>query len=322
MIEKLYFSHYRLSLSPIDLILMPRLGKGNVLRGAFGSSLKGILCAVQKGNNKIECVDCLVRDRCPYALIFNPVGLVQAKRLQNPPRGYIIKPPLDPETQYDSSKPLVFDMVLVGDRNNFLPYLIVSFKELGQRGLGLNRGKFNLAEIEIVKNAQTISIYDSSSNTVKNIDGTVHGGEIIARAKTFHTQRVILRFLTPTRIKYNPTGEKGKGEVVRVPEFHHLIRRLRDRINALCVTYCGGPIEIDFKGMAERAKSVGLRSANIHWVERKRKGYHDQSGFIGEMEFEGDFAEYLPLLIAGQYLHVGEDAVFGHGWYEIQGLAR
>ncbi len=90
-------------------------------------------------------------------------------------------------------------------------------------------------------------------------------------------KRIKLHFLTPTRIKYNPTGEKGKTEVIRVPEFHHLIRRLRDRLNALTLTYCGGPLEIDFRGIAERAISVKTVKVNLKWVEQKRKGYHDRA---------------------------------------------
>ena len=317
MIERLFFSQYRFILTPNETIQMPKYGKGNILRGAFGFSLRRLLCVVQREDKEVGCPSCQIKDRCPYALIFNPFCVVSAKRLQNPPRGYVLKPPLDKEIQYNSEKPLIFDMVLVGDRTHFFPYLIVSFNELGQKGMGLNNGKFNLTGIEIIKDNRSKPIYNFSSNTVKNIDGRIVGGEIITQAKDLKQKEIRLRFLTPTRIKYNPTREKGKAEIVRVPEFHHLIRRLRDRLNALCLTYCGGPLEIDFIGIAERARSVKTVSVNLKWIEQKRKGFHDQSGFVGEIEFQGNLVEYLPLIVAGQYLHVGEDAVFGHGWYEI-----
>ncbi len=317
MIEKLYFCQYRFILTPKATIQVSKYGKGNLIRGAFGSSLRRLLCIVQKGGQNIDCPGCQIKERCPYALIFSPIGLTPAKRLQNPPRGYVIKPPLGTELEYHSEKPLIFDIVLIGDRTHFLPYLIVSLNELGQKGIGLNRGKFNLTGIEIIKNGESIPIYDYSSNTVKNLDGRILGSEIISQAKSLDPKGIKLHFLTPTRIKYNPTGEKGKAEVVRVPEFHHLIRRLRDRLNALCVTYCGGPLEIDFREIAERARSVKTVRVNLKWVEQKRKGSHDQSGFVGDIVFQGDLSEYLPLIVAGHYLHVGEDAVFGHGWYEM-----
>ncbi len=315
MLEKLSFSHYRLTLSPEGHILMPKFGKGNILRGAFGSSLRNLLCVVkQKSKN---CPTCQIKERCPYALIFSPIGINPAKRLQNPPRGYVIKPPLDMETAYNRERPLIFEMILVGDRNPYLPYLIVSFNELGERGLGLNRGKFKLTGIEIIKDGETIPIYDPSSNMVKNLDGRITGKEMLSKASHLDPTQIRLCFLTPTRIKYNPTGEKGNSELVRNLEFHHLVRRLRDRLNALSVTYCGGPLEIDFQGIAEKARAVNTMRSDLKWVEQRRKGFHDQSGFVGEIIFRGDLSEYLPLIVAGQYLHVGEDAVFGHGWYEI-----
>jgi CRISPR/Cas system endoribonuclease Cas6 (RAMP superfamily) len=44
---------------------------------------------------------------------------------------------------------------------------------------------------------------------------------------------------------------------------------------------------------------------------------HDLSGFVGEVSFEGDLAPFVPYLKLGEYVHVGKNAVFGNGWYEI-----
>lgn len=317
MIERLSFSHYRFSFKPQDFIQMPKYGKGNILRGAFGASLRRLICTMRSSPKPLECIECYFKENCPYTLIFSPIGLIQAKRLQNPPRGYVIKPPLETTTEYNSERPFSFEMILIGDRTSYLPYLIITFVEMGRFGIGLNRGKFNLSDIDAIRDGEAVSIYDSSSNRVKNIMGAITGPEIMRKVRNLNPREITIRFLTPTRIKYNPTGEKDRTKVVRVPEFHHLIRRLRDRLNALCITYCGGPLDLDFKGIAERAIKIKTIRVNLQWVEHKRKGYHDQSGFLGEIVFQGDLLEFLPLIIAGQYLHVGEDAVFGNGWYEI-----
>jgi hypothetical protein len=44
---------------------------------------------------------------------------------------------------------------------------------------------------------------------------------------------------------------------------------------------------------------------------------HDMGGFVGEVTYEGELEEFLPLLILGQYTHIGKYAVWGNGWYEI-----
>ncbi|MEW6418523.1 MAG: CRISPR system precrRNA processing endoribonuclease RAMP protein Cas6 [Nitrospirota bacterium] len=310
---------------------MPAFNKGSVLRGAFGSSLRKLVCSMDK---KASCDSCILKEKCAYTLIFNPVGINPAKRLQNVPRGYVLKPPLEKDTEYSVNKPFSFDMILIGDRINYLPYVIVAINELGKMGIGLNRGKFSLNNISIIPFNPPLakphfipliseSIYDNESNTVRNIQKLISGKELLEYAEKLNRHRIELHFFTPTRIRYNPTGEKGKSNVVRVPEFHHLIRRLRDRINALSVTYCSSPIDVDFKGLAERAMEVKGRDVNLRWIDIKRKSRtqhidHDQSGFIGNITFEGNLKEFLPLIILGEYVHVGEDAVFGNGWYRIE----
>jgi len=318
MIGRFSLSHYRFTLTPETCISMPRFNKGNVLRGAFGSSLRRIVCTIPEG----VCHECLLKERCAYTLIFNPIGLSPAKRLQNPPRGFVLKPPPGEEREYLPERPLSFDMVLIGDRMNYLSYLIVTLIELGKVGIGLNRGRFTIRDIRILKDGASEPIYESDKGLVRNIHKPVTGNELIEYAKGMNPNRVTLSFLTPTRIRYNPTGEKGKSNVVRVPEFHHIIRRLRDRVNALSATYCGGSMDADFKGMAERAMTVKAREVNLRWVERKRRSrtqetIHDQSGFTGSITFEGDLSEFLPLILLGEYIHVGEDAVFGNGWYQL-----
>jgi hypothetical protein len=320
MFNDFELAHYRFTLVPESIIQMPTFNKGNILRGAFGSSLKRLVCITKDS----ECSGCILKEKCAYALIFNPMGINPAKRLHNVPRGFVLKPPLENETVYLSDKPFSFDMVLLGNKINYLPYVIVPLIELGKSGIGLNRGRFTLSDLSVLKDGIPESLYDVNTNTVKNIQRIITGSDILEHAeKMDKKKRTTLWFLTPTRIRYNPTGEKGKSEVVRVPHFHHLIRRLRDRINALSITYCGSPIDVDFKGIAERAMSVKTRDINLRWLDIKRKSrtqpiQHDQSGFIGQITFEGDLKEFLPLLVLGEYVHVGEDAVFGNGWYRIQ----
>ncbi|MGA1796525.1 MAG: CRISPR system precrRNA processing endoribonuclease RAMP protein Cas6 [bacterium] len=117
-------------------------------------------------------------------------------------------------------------------------------------------------------------------------------------------------------------GNRGS-TLVQSLEFHHIIRRLRDRVNALSLTYCGRPINADFKGLADRAAKVKTKASSLRWLEIRRKSrthgvMHDQSGFVGSITFEGDLREFLPLILAGEYVHVGEDAVLGNGWYRVE----
>ncbi len=42
-------------------------------------------------------------------------------------------------------------------------------------------------------------------------------------------------------------------------------------------------------------------------------------GFLGEITFEGDLAEFIPFLVLGEYLHIGKGTVLGLGKYELEG---
>jgi len=115
---------------------------------------------------------------------------------------------------------------------------------------------------------------------------------------------------------------KADGVQARRPAFGPIAKRLRDRINALSYFYCGNGLDIDFKAFGEQAEGIKMVTDSTRWVEssrysRRREVTHDLSGFVGEVSFEGDLGMFLQYLKLGEYLHVGKNAVFGNGWYEI-----
>jgi hypothetical protein len=115
---------------------------------------------------------------------------------------------------------------------------------------------------------------------------------------------------------------KADGFLAQKPTFASILKRLRDRINALSYFYCGKGLEIDFKAFGEQAEEIKTVTDSTRWVEsarysRRREVTHDLSGFIGEVSFEGDLAPFIPYLKLGEYVHVGKNAVFGNGWYRI-----
>jgi hypothetical protein len=128
-------------------------------------------------------------------------------------------------------------------------------------------------------------------------------------------------FLTPTYLK-------SEGQAVRRPEFHHLFKRVRDRLNAICTFYGPGPIDADFKGLGAAAEKVRTLQSDVHWQERSRRSSktgqrHEISGFVGNCvyEFPSESAisnfELLKWLIAGELLHAGRHTAWGNGWYGV-----
>jgi len=319
--------HLRFHLEPKAPLHMPAYNKGNVIRGGFGSTFRRIVCHA----NCREPESCELRNVCPYTAVFQPFvpeGSEKISKNRDIPRPFVLKPPLETKETYLPGERLSFDLVLVGKIKDYLPYFIVTFKELSQSGLGWNRSPVELAGVDNVScDGATAPVYTRENNLVQPPANAISWAELCGshnsangsinspQAGLAAVKRVTLRFLTPTLLK-------ADGLQSRRPVFGVIAKRLRDRINALSYFYCGKGLNIDFKAFGDEAEKVRTVSDSTRWVEssrysRRREVSHDLSGFVGEVSFEGELGMFLPYLKLGEYLHVGKNAVFGNGWYEI-----
>jgi hypothetical protein len=135
--------------------------------------------------------------------------------------------------------------------------------------------------------------------------------EVPLAALAVPVERVCVRFVTPTELK---SGQ----QIVARPDFGVLAARIRDRLSTLRTLYDGGPLEIDFRSFGERAERVRLMRCDVHQVEITRQStrtgqVHSIGGFIGEAEYEGDLAEFVPYLCAGKWTGVGRQTAWGKG---------
>ena len=89
---------------------------------------------------------------------------------------------------------------------------------------------------------------------------------VVSQRVTGNGSRIAIKFLTPTHLK-------ADGKIVARPNFHHLIKRLRDRINALAHFYCGETLDVDFKSFGERAEAVQTIRCHVRWEDRDRRSW-------------------------------------------------
>lgn len=127
--------------------------------------------------------------------------------------------------------------------------------------------------------------------------------------------RIKLRFETPMELK-------TRGGLATTPEFGILAARIRDRISTLSELYGDGPLPLDFAAFGERASAVKLTRCEIHRVNAERRSgstgqTHSLGGFVGEAEYAGELAEFLPFLRAAQWTGVGRQTTWGKGAFSI-----
>jgi hypothetical protein len=306
-------SCYRLTLEARERIELPRMNKGITLRGAFGTVFRRLVCH----DTKSECMGCMVHETCPYAAVFAPVVPPDSGRLRlnrDIPRPFVIKPPLDGEGVYRSGESFSFDLVVVGDACNFLPYFIVTFEELGRSGIGVRRGRFTLASIQaMAADGRFMDVYKARDRIVRPPPELFLPGKV--PPEPGEVQDVLkLTFNTPVLLK-------ERGQWVK-PGFAVLVKRLRDRLSALSYFYCGRVMDLDFKKMGEAAERVHAVDSDLHWVEESRYARHRDvrhllKGYVGGVTYQGDIGPFMPLIRLGEFVHVGKATAFGQGWYRI-----
>lgn len=317
---------FRFTIAPLQLLMVPAMNKGNMLRGGFGHAFRRLCCVPQCKHAKT----CPLATSCPYKVVFEPSPPPGADRLsknQDIPRPFVFRAPPTQQTRFEPTQNFEFGLVLIGRALDFLPYFVLSFRELAAEGLGLNRARCSLERVEQIQSIPSATgLEDSQRELIYTLQEqrfrppeTVMSGEWIkSRIDALSpsndgpgVQRLTIRFLTPTFLR-------ADGQIIDRPEFHHVFKRLRDRINALCTFYGDGPLDVDFQVLGKRAEKVHTISTRFKWAERRRTSSrthrtHELSGVVGDATFEGELQEFLPWLALGELTGLGRHAAFGNG---------
>lgn len=338
--SSLPLSRYRFSLRARAASELPAF-LGSTLRGAFGHALKEAVCVMEHR----DCERCLVAERCLYPYLFEtpaPPDLALLRGQQQAPRPFILSPSVDDEsveTLVASQKPdagavhttsrrrhlaasdeLSFGLILVGRAVEYLPYVIYALSNLARRGLGAARARFDLGEVAALDEHGTARvIYTGRSPRLAPHDFATRslGDFVGARLEQLSSRDALkLRFLTPTRIRV-------EGDLQTGLSFPLLVRNLLRRVSLLMAVHGPAPLDADYRALIERADAVETRAARLRWWDWERYSNRQQTkmklgGFVGEVEYAGDgLPEFLPLVAAGEILHVGAGTSFGLGRYRI-----
>lgn len=279
---------------------------GNIIRGAFGTIFRKLACVP-------ECSDartCDLRRSCPYARIFEPSASGGPSGLADLPRPFVFRAAhldgraLEPRGEFH------FDVHIFDMRDPALAYFVMAFAQLAREGIGPRRGRAELVRVEQLGRDRTpqAEVFDGRAFVLRQAVPPI---ELGLGPHPAPVSRVRVRFLTPTELK-------GNGEIMLRPEFAILFARIRDRLSTLRALYGAGPLDIDFRGMGERASRVRLVRSALRWSETTRRSartgrFHPFGGFTGEVEYEGELAEFLPYLEAAQWTGVGRQTVWGKG---------
>ncbi|MCK6469903.1 MAG: CRISPR system precrRNA processing endoribonuclease RAMP protein Cas6 [Candidatus Brocadia sinica] len=156
---------------------------------------------------------------------------------------------------------------------------------------------------------------ERSRRSQEETKGGVNAPQQDCSQENNHNNTITISLLTPLRLRFD-------GHITDKIEFHVLIRNLLRRISSLSYFHCGEKVEIDFKGLIEKARAVRQGASDIHWFDWKRYSTRQEEwmslgGVTGTVSYEGDLSEFMLFLRLGEYVHVGKGTSFGLGRYSI-----
>lgn len=298
---------------------------GSTIRGAFGHALKDTVCIV----NHRECGRCIVADRCSYPYLFETsINNSQKETHQDLPHPFMLTPPLKTGAKagdyqsFLSDEEMIFDLVLMGRGIDYLPYIVYSISRMAEKGFGLRvRNSFRLCEVVCLDSLPVTSIYNSETEQLSSPDKFKTLAELVAIRESLiaksNIEKLTLNFLSPTRIRLG-------GKLQNNLSFSILVKNLFRRISLLSETHNKSLWQQDIEAtLSKLAEDVQITTNNLEWWDFERFSNRQRTsmklgGFVGEIEYQlPAIAEFLPLLIAGEILHIGGSTSFGLGKYQI-----
>jgi len=317
-LEEFYFLRFIFSARCKTTISLPPYS-GSTLRGGFGHAFRRIVCAL-KGK---ECTDCLLRNQCIYAYIFEtpvPDDSQIMRKYTVAPHPFILEPSVNNQKTYEKGENISFGLTLIGRAIDYLPYFIYALDELGRIGTGKGRGKYELREvleenISEHENTSETLIYKGDDKMLRRPDSPIGWSDIITE-HPIPPPAVRISFITPTRIKY-------QGRLTKDLEFHILFRNLLRRISLLSYFHCGHRLDDSgFKDLIEQARHIKIVKRALYWHDWERWSNRQETrmklgGFMGEITYEGDFVPFWPYIRLGEYVHVGKGSSFGLGRMKV-----
>lgn len=286
---------------------------GPTLRGAFGYLLKRTVCQVAHG----QCDRCLLKNVCPYTVIFEgipPEGRPVMRKYPRVPQPFVLRSSWGDRA--DEDRRFSWGVRLFGIATRYWPYVIHVFRLATEAGIGRQRVRSKIVEVSDGVGAPAFWTGDESEWR----DPLV---QTISSVPAQLPERCTLRwqFYTPVQIVRD-----GKAVGTRLDGLDLLLagRRRWGVMNA----FYGTPLEAkdDPDVRFDRSDFVthfnGLRHWNISRYSGRQERKVELHGVVGEIVVEGPWGLAGDWLQAIPKLHIGKSVSFGLGAVEWSVVAK
>ncbi|MDY0331669.1 MAG: CRISPR system precrRNA processing endoribonuclease RAMP protein Cas6 [Thiomonas sp.] len=302
---QLPLARYRFDFADPSQRPAPRFA-GSAWRGALGHELRRIACLT----GARECEGCTLLHQCAYSYLFAtpvPPEATKLTRYSEAPNPYVLG-----EEHMEPGK-IRLHLTLFGKSNRHLPLMYQALLRgaSGEKGIAGRRMAF--VEMRQWRDAgeEWASILTSHGAPQGNAPTT-------PKAPPCPFGTIEIELMTPLRIRRN-----GRHVTPEQFAFSDLFGNLLRRISLLTSFHTDTPLDVDFSGLNQNARTVPLLAAQLQWVDLRRHSQRQHTdmeigGLVGSVWVDGALLEsFWPFLWLGQYTHVGRSTTMGLGAYRL-----
>jgi hypothetical protein len=318
-LEGLKLAKFRIDLRIETAMSLPPF-MGAEFRNGFRAVFKNIACP----DHQALCVHRRLSNSCIYQDIFGisiASGSAVAHEHEHAPHPFVFTPPLDGRTHFPARDQISLELVLVGRAIQRLRLFTDTLAALGMCGVGTQGARYVIERVEPWDGFKHSSLgtheeFDANAGAPTVPLPHILDGSDFCKEERDH-RVVALSFVTPTRIVLH-------GQLASRISFSTLLAPLLRRIALLRHCYCGQEADpSSIRKLILSASSVRSVASNLRWQDWTRFGAGRQTltqlgGIVGSVVFQGTLGPFLPVLRAGEWIHVGKVASFGLGRYSLQ----
>lgn len=254
-----------------------------------------------------QCPECSRSKTCDWQSVFGQRLSVDPEALRNhqkPPLPFVFTFPV-PDAPDDGSGMMECGLVVVGRAITCCDMLLRGFSSLLKAEHHPARATLlHTVSLDYRKNCYPLGngagITHPENLVVMSAEDIIAGYPADCRALT-------VRLLSPLRLI-------SQGRTVSYFDFSLFARSIMRRISSLAYYYGDYTFDSDYKALSNLAHAVRCLEARFSTIGNKRES---TSGISGSGCFCGELGDLLPFLTLGTYLHVGKNASFGMGAYDL-----
>ena len=285
--------------------LLP-VSKASALRGGMGEMLLRANC-IQDRN----CEICSFRSECQVQrIMYAKYQLRPVFATEGESNGYVLACE-NYQERFEAGECLTFQLTLFGNSIVYFNQILNAFYALGQQGVGKECARFTIVS---VTNTREVPILKGRDVLMKNFQVENLHEYIDFRMKQLSSQELQNRI-----VFRSPWTQKMDGVFLEEFRMDAIIRSIQRRIYLLdCFEGIDGS-----KAYQQHIPAPEIISQTVRPIRVLRYSFrHDKKmtlrGIKGEIQLSPISESFLPLLLAGERVHIGKNTSFGFGRYVLK----